>query len=170
MEFPKIWDDPPIVVTVSRDAIASNDIQSTLDQLRPLVQDREQVLQNAGRLVLSFEGYGNDDGSKIWYDDPRKVCENPEIRAFVDMLAHEFPYWFYVADLKSDTLYILATCVCRIEVRGSETIVNKEDLLAFAVDQYDGMNQLYDEWKLPADEKPAREEQVARYFKKVAVQ
>ena len=166
MFIPKIWNDPPIVITVPRQAVESNYTQSTLDQLWPLVRDPAQAREAAGRLVLSFEGFERDAG-QIWFDI---VWQIPEARLFVAMLAQDFPFWFFLADLSGDTLYTVAACVCRIEVRGSETIFNKDDLLAFSVDQFDGMNRLYEQWNLPAEEKSARVEQVTQYFKEVRVE
>jgi hypothetical protein len=162
----KIWDDPPIVVTVSRKDVESNYTQPTLRSLWPLVRDAEQVRSSLGRLVLSFEGFGKDAGT-IWFDE---VWQVPEARLFVEMLAQEFPFWFFLADLSGDTLYRVAACVCRVEVRGSETIFNKDDLLAFSVNQFDGMNRLYEQWDLPQEEKAERVEQVTQYFARVPVE
>jgi|SRR6266851_6988778 len=162
----KIWDDPPIVVTVSRQDVESNQVEPTLDSLRSLLRDPTQIPANLGRLVLSFEGFGKNTGA-IWFDE---VWQVPEGRSFVEMLDREFPFWFFFADLSGDTLYTVAACVCRIEVRGSQTIFSKEDLLAFDVRQIEGMNEIFKKWNLPEEEKSARVEQIAQYYRAVPVE
>jgi len=162
----KIWDDPPIVVAVSRTDVESNNVQPTLDSLRSLLQDPAQIPGNLGRLVLSFEGFGKNSGA-IWWDE---VWQVPQSRLFVEMLDQEFPFWFFFADLSGDTLYTIAASVCRIEVRGSQTIFNKEDLLAFDVRQFESMNEIFRKWNLPDDEKSARVELLTQYFANVPVE
>jgi hypothetical protein len=162
----KIWDDPPIVVTVARKDVESNNAQPTLDSLMSLLQDPTHAPANLGRLVLSFEGFGKSSGA-IWFDE---VWQVTEARSFVGMLDQEFPFWFFFADLSGDTLYTVAACVCRIEVRGSQTIFNKEDLLAFDVRQFEGMNEIFRNMNLSEEEKSARVEQLTQYFKGVPVE
>ncbi len=166
MIIPKIWNDPPIVVTVSRKDVESNDSQSTLESLRSLLRDPPQAPAAIGRLVLSFDGFGKNAGT-IWFDE---VWQVPEARLFVEMLDQEFPFWFFLADLSGRTLYTVAACVCRIEVRGSETIFNKEDLLAFSVRQFEGMTQIFKKWNFPEEARSARVEQVTQYFANVPVE
>lgn len=159
--IPKIWDDPPIEITVSREAVEVNYTKYTLDSLLPLVRDPAQAPAVIGKVSLVFEGYEND---------PRKLWEVPEVRVFLQRLDGEFAYWYFLADLTRDTLYILAACVCRIEVSGSRVIFNKDDLLNFSVRQFDAMNQLFREWNLPQEEKAVRDERIIKYFSGVEVQ
>lgn len=166
MFIPKIWNDPPIVISVPRQAIDSNDTQSILNQLYPLMGDAPSVRAAAGRLVLSFEGFGKSAGT-IWFDE---VWQVPEARSFVAMLDEKFPCWFFFADLSGDTLYTVAACLCRIEVRGGQTIFNKEDLLEFGVRQFIALDDIFERFNLPLEEKSARREQIAQYFTKVPVE
>ena len=166
MFIPKIWSDPPIVISVPRQAIDSNDTQPTIDQLYKLLGDPTKVREAAGRLVLSFEGFGKSAGA-IWFDE---VWQVPEARSFVDMLNQKFPFWVFMADLSGNTLYTVAACVCRIEVRGAQTIFNKEDLLAFVGMQFVAMDQIFKKFNLPPEENSARVEQVAQYFDGVPVE
>jgi hypothetical protein len=162
----KIWGDPPIVVTVSRQDVDSNNVQPTLDSLRSLLQDPAQIRANLGRLVLSFEGFGKKTGA-IWFDE---VWQVPQGRSFVGKLDEEFPYWFFFGDLSGDTVYTVAACVCRIEVRGPLTIFNKEDFLALDVRQFEAMNELFRKWSWTEEEYSARVEQLIQYFKGVPVE
>jgi hypothetical protein len=161
MILPKIWPDPPIVINVSRQAVEVNYTKSTLDLLWPLVRDPAQAPSALGRLRLVFDGYENDS---------RKLWHIPEARLFIGTLDWQFPYWHFLADLASDTLYIVAACVCAIEDRGGVIIFNKDDLLNFAIRQFGGLNELVREWKLSEEEESARSEEVARYFTGVQVQ
>lgn len=166
MFTPKIWNDPPIVITVPREAIDSNDTESILNQLYPLMGDEQSVRASAGRLVLSFEGFGKSDGA-IWWDE---VWQAPESRSFVAMLDEKFPLWFFFVDLSGATLYTIAACVCRIEVREGQTIFNKQDLLDFSVRQFMAMDDLFEKYDFPKEEKSARQEQLTQYFAKVPVE
>lgn len=166
MFIPKIWTDPPIVISVPRQAIDSNDTQSIIEQLYKLMRDATTVREAAGRLVLSVEGFGKSAGT-IWFDE---VWQVPEARSFVDVLNREFPFWGYMADLSGNTLYTVAACVCRIEVRGAQIIFNKEDLLTFTGMQFIAMDEVFKRFNFPEEEKSGRVEQVARYFEGVPVQ
>jgi hypothetical protein len=164
--IPKIWTDPPIVITVPRQAIDSNDTQSIIDQLYKLLGGPTQAREAAGRLGLSFEGFGKSSGA-IWYDE---VWQVPEARSFVDTLNQKFPFFVFMADLSGNTLYSVAACVCRIEVRGAQVVFNKEDLLAFVGMQFIAMDQIFKRFNFPEEEKSARVEEVAKYFDGVPVE
>ena len=166
MFTPTIWTDPPIVITVPRQAIDSNDTESILNQLYPLMGDEQSVRAAAGRLVLSFEGFGKSSGA-IWFDE---VWQVPEARSFVAMLDEKFACWFFFVDLSGDTLYTIAACVCRIEMREAQTIFNKQDLLDFSVRQFMAMDDIFERYSFPQEEKSARQEQVTQYFAKVLVE
>ena len=56
-------------------------------------------------IQLSFSGYDTDT---------RELWDIPEVRRFVQSLDQDFPFWFYVADLQSDFLKVLAFCLCRV--------------------------------------------------------
>ena len=159
--IPKIWDDPPIEITVSREAVEVNYTKYTIDSLLPLVRDPAQAPTSVGRVRLIFEGYEND---------PRKLWHIPEARLFVGTLDWKFPYWHYLADLASDTLYVVAACVCAIEDREGVIIFNKNDLLNFGIRQSENMIELFREWNLPEEQEAARNEQIINYFSGVPVQ
>src|SRR5256885_7106711 len=96
VDLPKIWDDPPIVVTVSRKDVESSHAQATLDSLFPLLRNAEEARSSLGRVVLTFEGFGKNAGT-IWFDEVWQVAEG---RSFVATLDQEFPFWFFL-DRKS---------------------------------------------------------------------
>jgi hypothetical protein len=156
----KIWDDPPIVVTVSRQDVESNNPRTTVDRLWPLV--REPLVHKAfGKLVLKFEGYEGDS---------RQLWQIPEVRWFVQTVDREFSYWFFVADLSGDTLYTVAACMCRLEERGSETVFNKNDLFNFYAVQFARLSEVFREANLPQADQPARVAELRKYFSSVPAQ
>ena len=157
----KIWDDPPVVVTVSRQDVEINNPRTTVDRLWPLVRDPAQVHAAFGKLVLKFEGY-DGDGRQVW--------QIPEVRWFVQTVDREFSFWFFLADLSGDTLYTVAACLCRLEERGSATVFNKNDLFNFYAVQFARLSEVFRTAKLPKEEHSARIEQLRKYFSSVPAQ
>jgi len=157
----KIWDDPPIVVTVSRQDVEINNPRTTVDALQPLVRDPAAAQSTFGRVVLKFEGYDAD---------ARQVWQIPDVRWFVQTVDREFSYWFFVADLSGDTLYTVAACLCRIEERGSATVFNKNDLFNLYAVQFQWMSQVFRSANMPQEEQTARTEKLRKYFSSVPAQ
>lgn len=151
----KIWDDPPTVIKVTRQAVEFNVTKGTLDLLWPMVRDPALVHPALGKLVLAFEG---------WEDDARKMWQIHEVRLFVQTLDMEFPYWLYLADLSGDTLYTVAACVCRTEVRGADTVFSQEDVDSFLLRQGRAMKELFRQWSMPQEERLMRSEEVTQYL------
>src|SRR5665213_2622227 len=127
--------EEPIRILVPREAALACDTESTVMFLSVFVRSATLGPQSLGKVQMAFADYG---------DDPRELWEIPEVRRFVARIDEALPYWFFLADLESDTLYVVACCVCRVsEVAAGLTSINQDDLRAFVERQFGGMNQLW---------------------------
>lgn len=148
--------DEPIQIIIPREAVLAGDPQEVLMGLNLFARSKTLGPQAQGKLRVGFSGFENDR---------RELWLIPEVRSFVAGLDKVFPYWFFMADLRSDTLFVLASCICRtIEVGPGQTILNPDDLTHFFERQFDGMNEL---WEFHALSDAANEkvtDQIVAYF------
>jgi hypothetical protein len=148
--------DEPIIVTVPRDAVVSCDIEPVLMGLSVFVRSSALAPQAQGKLELLFDGF-NDDKRELW--------QIPEVRRFVARLDAVFPYWFFLADLRTETLHLLASCLCRSsELAPGLTGFNQEDLLGFLQRQFDGLNELWELHGLAPGNNVVVTERIVEYF------
>src|SRR5438093_866310 len=107
--------------------------------LRAFVERARRPSQVRGRLALAFHGYDTDS---------RELWQVPEVRVFVRALDEAFPYWFYLLDLSSDCLKMIAFCLCRVTtpMRGA-TAINPADFQVFLERHFKAMNQMLDHWQ-----------------------
>lgn len=148
--------DDSILTVVPREGVLALDTEAVLQGLSVLVLSRSLAPQAQGHWRLFFGGYD---------DDPRELWQIPEVRQFVRRLDAVFPYWFFLADLESETLLVIAKCICFTAAAGpGHGTVNKADLRAFAERQFDGMNQLWELHSLPEERLCEVSEAIARFF------
>lgn len=133
-------DSDAVISVIPREAVLAGDTEQTLIGLSVFVRSKSLAPQVQGHLRLAFEGFD---------DDHREVWEIPEVRLFMERIDAVFPYWFFLADLSSPTLQLIASCLCRVtEVAPGFTLFDSNDLAQFMARQFDGMNQLWAEHKL----------------------
>lgn len=145
-----------VTLVVSRDEVASCDPAAALSVLTQLGESARHPAQVRGRLRLAFHGYDAD---------PRELWEIDEIRAFVRALDDVFPYWFYVADLESELLKLLAFSLCRSTVvAAGATVIHQGDFMAFLERHFGAMNQLLDHWHLSDEENVRVTDEITSYF------
>jgi hypothetical protein len=133
-------DADSVFCVIPRDAVLACDTEQMLMGLSVFVRSKVLAPQVQGHLRLAFEGFEND---------AREVWEIPEVRRFMARLDAVCPYWFFLADLNSPTLHVIASCLCRVsEVAPGFTLFDRDDLAQFMLRQFDGMNQLWEEHQL----------------------
>lgn len=105
---------------------------------------------------MEFAGYDSD---------PRELWEIPELRRFVRDLHSEFPYFFFLADLTSETLFVLAAALCTTtEVQPGLSHLNQEEFMSFLEIEFGGLNYLWDAHDLPAELNVTVSEAIVEYF------
>lgn len=75
-----------IVVYVTREEVDRGTIGDVVDRLMAISDDPKLCKMYMGKLLMSFDGYGND---------PRELQEIPEVRRFLAAIHAQWPYWFY---------------------------------------------------------------------------
>lgn len=151
----------PITVVISREEIAACDPTVVLGVLTRFVESARHPAQVRGRLRLAFHGYDNV-AQELW--------EIGEVRAFVRALDDAFPFWFYLTDLKADTLKVLAFCLCRITVAApGATAIHHDDWVAFFARHFGAMNQLLAHWRVSEEENHRATDEIALYFERAQI-
>ena len=113
----------PLIIVVSRTDVEHLRTAATLATLQGWVELSSNPCELRGQLQLSFHGYDTDR---------RELWAIPEVRAFVQALDEQFPYWFYLADLRSEFLKVLAFCLCRVTTpTPGATAIHPADFAAF---------------------------------------
>lgn len=148
----------PVIVIISREDVENLDINPTVDVLRSLVERESEPTNIRGRLQLGFHGFDSDS---------RELWDVSEVRTFVRALDAQFPYWFFLVDLRSETLKLLVFCLCRTSrVLPGATAVHPGDLQAFLETHFSAMNQLLDHWRMSEDENEHVTNEIVDYFER----
>ncbi len=148
----------PMLVKVSRSDVEHQCTGDLLGAIGRWVESSKNPLTLVGQLQILFVGYDSD---------PRELWEVPEVRQFVQALDAEFAFWFYFADLKSDSLRVLTFCLCRTTAtRRGSTAVNHPDFAAFLERHFGAMNQIINQWHVNEATNKQRTEEILSYFER----
>lgn len=94
-------DANPLVVVVSRENVEQCDITPTVAVLARLLESVSVIRSFEERVDIAFHGYDSH---------PAELCELVEVRAFVQKLDEQFPYWLYFLTKEGTGLQALALC------------------------------------------------------------
>lgn len=148
----------PIIIAIPREVVEDGDPTPVLQGLTVFARSAVLAPQALGIMRVGFAGYESDT---------RELWEIPEVRRFVADLDSQFPYWFYFADLRDESLAALAFCICRVtEVAPGTTAIDRTDFERFLDRQFDGMNSMWERLRLAEAENVARSDAVIEYFSK----
>lgn len=146
----------PITVVISKDEVLHCDPQPALAVLRGFIESARHPAEVRARLGLAFHGYDAD---------PRELWEIDEVRDYVRALDGAFPFWFYVADLRSELLKVLAFSLCRSTVTApGATSIHQADFATFLERHFGAMNELLDHWHVPDEESRRVTEEIVSYY------
>jgi hypothetical protein len=149
------------VIVVSRSTVEALQPAATLATLRTWVETARNAGDVCRSIQLRFSGYDTDT---------REIWEIPEVRRFVHSLDQGFPFWFYLADLRSDFLKVLAFCLCRVSTtRPGATAINQTDFAAFLERHFGAMNQLLEHWSVSDEENERVSNEVLAYFERARI-
>ena len=92
-----------VLLTISRSDIESQVTGSILERLLILIDTTENITLYKESLMFQVEGYD---------DDPRELCEVPEVRAFFGKITQEWPFfvWFIARGLGGLAFYFSLHC------------------------------------------------------------
>jgi len=92
----------PMLFVVDRDEVEAGDISRTAQFLQSFLATNASSRANFQNLDISFSGYD---------EDPRDLRHIPEVRAFVEKLDADFPYWLYFMHLGFGGLRVITGCL-----------------------------------------------------------
>ena len=93
---------PPIFYLIEREDVRSGNIRSTKEFLDSLIASEDVASLQFQNIDLAFNGFD---------DDREEVFENDHVRAYVQKLDREFPYWLYFMNPFCPGLYAIAMCL-----------------------------------------------------------
>lgn len=124
----------PILMMFSRRQVEDGDVAEPLGFLRALTADRYIALEFCGRISLAIDGYN---------DDPRELFEVPEVRAYLQRLDQEWPYWFFFLSQADESIKFLESCLSdTIEVIPGVTSIDLRQMDHALARHFGAMNQL----------------------------
>jgi hypothetical protein len=91
-----------IVILLDQANVAICNTKPVLAALQALSVDAYSVRHYASRITFVFDGYGNQT---------EELYENPRVRAFVQKLTEQFPYWLHFISKSDDALFVLFMCM-----------------------------------------------------------
>lgn len=134
----------PVFLVISRQAVEACDVASILTRLKLLLETREDAWRYRGQMTLVVDGYN---------DDPRKLVDITEVRAFLRELDQRWPYWAFFFNLTDDSIKLLAACVCGDNSPGASTVeINAGKLGDFLHRGSAGMNSVFYKHGFPEEE------------------
>ena len=90
-----------VLLILNRDEIERSSTERALSVLNAMSRNRTYALAHIGSLSLQIEGYGHLD----------KVHGHPEVCDFLRALHADWPYWFFFANRRDETIPTLQTCL-----------------------------------------------------------
>ncbi len=111
-----------VVLRITRREIVAGRIGDVVDRLMVLSDRREHVERHEGTLLLEIEGYD---------EDPREVCEIPEVAAFIRAVNMHWPYWLHFMERSSaqvQMLLCLLTDVEKVQANGGRKAFRFKDM------------------------------------------
>lgn len=134
----------PVVLMISRRQVEAADIASVLTSLKPFLATREDAWLYRGQMSLVVDGYN---------DDPRELVDVPEVRAFLQALDQQWPYWAFFFNQVDDSIKLLGSCVCGALFPGGGAVeIDGDKLGDFLRWGFAGMNSIFDKHGFPEHE------------------
>ncbi len=134
----------PVVLMISRRQVESADIASVLIKLKPFLAAREDAWLYRGQMSLVVDGYN---------EDAREIIDIPEVRAFLQLLNEQWPYWAFFFNQVDDSIKLLGCCVCGANFPGNGVIeIDGAKLVDFLHRGFGGMNFIFEKFGFPEDE------------------
>jgi hypothetical protein len=133
-----------LAVVVDRQDVERLRVETTLNVLRRLLQDRQTVVNFRARLDVGFAGYD---------DDTRELHEIDEVRKFLFHLDKKFPFWFYFLNLSSGTLIMILLSLCRYSRNSDGTfVIDQAEQERFFVEHGSAVTWLFQTYGLDEEE------------------
>ena len=134
----------PVVLMISRRQVEAFDIASVMTNLKPFLATREDAWLYRGQMTLVVDGYN---------DDPRELVDIPEVRALLQKLYHQWPYWAFFLNQVDDSITLLGSCICGTRFPGGGAVeIDGPRVEEFLMHGFVGMNSVFEKHGFPEAE------------------
>jgi len=122
-----------LVIEARRRDVERNNINPVLEILNDLLTP-VNAKQYFEKVELCVSGYDND---------PKELCEIPEVRKYMSDLDSQFPYWFYFITKLSLSLSFITFSLCQFEKNeAGEIHLDPSVLIRFMERHFKAVNEL----------------------------
>ena len=129
---------------ISRRQVEAFDIASVMTNLKPFLATREDAWLYRGQMTLVVDGYN---------DDPRELVDIPEVRALLQKLYQQWPYWAFFLNQVDDSIKLLGSCICGTRFPGGGAVeIDGPRVEEFLMHGFAGMNSVFEKHGFPEDE------------------
>ena len=134
----------PVVLVISRRQVEAFDIASVMVNLKPFLATREDAWLYRGQMALVVDGYN---------DDPRELIDIPEVRALLQELYQQWPYWAFFFNQVDDSIKLLGSCICGTRFPGGGAVeIDGRRVEEFLMHGFAGMNSVFEKHGFPEAE------------------
>ena len=134
----------PVVLMISRRQVEACDIASVMVNLKPFLATREDAWLYRGQMALVVDGYN---------DDPRELVDIPEVRALLQELYQQWPYWAFFFNQVDDSIKLLGSCICGTRFPGGGAVeIDGHRVEEFLMNGFAGMNSIFQKHGFPEAE------------------
>lgn len=130
-----------VVVSFSRREVQFGLVGDALDRLLSLSDNPDNVRRFRDSLTFVFEGLASDS---------REIHQVPEVVRFFRKLTSKWPYWTHFSEKLGDTVSMVVSLLCDVEVVATGAGVtscilrNPAQLQTALLQLFDGQNALYE--------------------------
>lgn len=147
----------PFRIIIPREAVEAMDTQEVVMGLNVFTRGKTTALAALGSVQIHFDGYN---------DDPREHWQIPAVRDYVSALDEACPFWLFLADFNSDTLFVITACLCRVMETGpGQSAFHPEDLQHFMIRHVKAMDSLWLFHGLHREDQARRAIEANAYFR-----
>lgn len=131
----------PMFLVFSREQVEKGGVEEALRLLHNLTSSPDYAVTYCGRASLIIDGYNAD---------PRELFEVPEVRAFIQAIDNQWPYWFFFLSQADDSIKIIESCLCdSIEVIPGVTSLDLAQMERSLARHFGALNRLCEALNLP---------------------
>lgn len=104
--------EPAIVVlSILREHIETGYAASLLERLHILTDSAEKTRLYRDSVAISVDGYD---------EDPRELCEIPEVREYFQKVTTEWPHWLWFLNREMGSVSLIISMLCKVKVEKIE--------------------------------------------------
>lgn len=150
-----------VVISFGRKNIELGLTGDALDRLLSISDTEKFFHQLANKVTFQFEGYASDR---------REIWEIPECATFFRKLTAQWPYWFHFLEKEGSSFSLLFHLLCdmgKVQIKNGQVgceFVDPDEFGKKAMNLFDGMNTLYEHYRIDESKNEQMTEKVNAAF------